>query len=140
MSSQDEFFGSKGYPAVKFTNIGDAFKGVIVGAPDIVTRPNLDKPPVPEDNLVITLDPVGNGEESDLRSLWVRRSKLSSTIREAYTAAGAKGLESGGTLAVLFESVDPPKQPGHNGAKVYKVKYTPPTTSPAVAASDIFDD
>lgn len=140
MAPQDDFFGSKGYPAVKFTDIGDAFKGTITRTPEIVTRPNLDKPPVPEDNLVITLDPVGNGDESDLRSLWVRRSKLSASIREAYTAAGAKGLEPGGVLAVQFESVDPPKQPGHNGAKVYRVKYTPPTSTPAADASSIFDD
>lgn len=140
MTSQNEFFGGKSRPAVKFDNIGDAFKGVIVGSPEIVPRKSLNPPYELEDNLAITLDPVGNGEDADLRTLWVRRSKLSSTIREAYTVAGAKGLEPGGTLAMLFESVDPPKQPGHNGAKVYKVKYTAPAPVSAADASSIFDD
>lgn len=133
--SQSDFFGGASHPAVKFVAVGDAFKGTIVDTPSLVTRPHLTTGE-PEEQLVVNLDD-GTGE---LRTLWVRRSRMSTAIREAYTAAGAKGLETGGVLAIQFSETAAPKTPGHSPAKVYKVKYTAPTSTPAADASSIFDD
>ena len=119
---------------MKFENVGDQFKGTIVETPTLVTRPHLTTGE-PEDQLVVNLDP-GDGE---LRTLWVRRSRMSTAIREAYTAAGVKGLEAGGVLAIQFSETAPPKVPGHSPAKVFRVKYAAPT-APAAQAGDIFED
>lgn len=120
---------------MKFANIGDAFKGTIVDTPSLVTRPHLTTGD-PEQQLVVNLDD-GTGE---LKSLWVRRSRMSTAIREAYTAVGAKGLEVGGVLAIAFVETSPPKTPGHSPAKVFKVQYKAPTSTPAADASSIFDE
>lgn len=133
--SQSDFFGGASHPAVKFSNVGDAFKGTIVDTPSLVTRPHLTTGE-PEQQLVVNLDD-GTGE---LKSLWVRKSRMSTAIREAYTAAGVKGLEAGGILTIAFTETAPPKTPGHSPAKVFKVKYAAPTSTPAADASSIFDD
>ncbi len=138
MTTQEEFFGGKGYPAVKFESIGDAFKGTVVKS-DIVPRKSLNPPHELEDNLAIVLDPTGAGNEDEYRTLWVRRSKLSSAIRDAYTAAGASRLEAGGVLAVKFESTEAPKVQGHSPAKVFRAQYKPPVAS-TVSTGDIFDE
>lgn len=135
MGSQEDFFGGASYPAVKFEKVEDAFRGTIVGTPSVVQRKSLNPPYEMEDQLPINLDD-GSGE---LRTLWVRKSKLSTAIREAYTATGATGLAEGGVLAVQFVSTEPPKVQGHSPAKVFRVKYTAPTAS-AVASADIFGD
>ena len=133
--SQEDFFGGASHPAIKFANVGDAFKGTIVDTPTLVTRPHLTTGE-PEQQLVVNLDD-GSG---DLRSLWVRKSRMSTAIREAYTAAGAKGLEAGGVIAIAFIETTPPKTAGHNPAKVFKVKYVAPTSALVADASSIFDD
>lgn len=133
--SQSDFFGGASHPAVKFESIGAAFKGTIVDTPTLVTRPHLTTGE-PEQQLVVNLDD-GSGE---LRSLWVRKSRMSTAIREAYTEAGAEGLDVGGVLAIAFIETAAPKKPGHSPAKVFRVKYTPPTASVAADASSIFDD
>lgn len=138
MTTQEEFFGGKGYPAVKFENIGDACRGTVVKA-ELVPRKSLNPPYELEDNLAIVLDPSGAGNEDEFRTLWVRRSKLSSAIRDAYQAVGAARLEPGGVLAVKFESTEAPKTVGHSPAKVYRAKYTAPAAS-TVSAGDVFDD
>ena len=126
--------GSK-YPAVKFEKIGDQVVGTIIEEPklkNIKTKFDIEEVPT----LLITLDTVGNGNEGDFRTLFVRDSTfLLSAIGDACGEANVKGVAAGGRLAIKHHDV---KDTGKgNPAKLYEAKYVPPAPA-TTSLDDIF--
>lgn len=136
MSEADDFLAASSrskYPAIKFPNLNDAFKGTIVDTPKVIELPSLNPPHDPEKQLVVNLDP-GDGEP---QTLWVRKGFLAQAIQDAITESGTAGLAVGGELTVQFNGT---KDTGKvQPAKLYRAKYTAPAAS-AVAVGDIFGD
>lgn len=135
MSNQDEFFqGGSSHPAIKCKDVGDVVSGTILEAPVPVEREDLNDASKKVWQLPVNLDV--NGEP---RTLWVPQSQLSTAIKEAYVAAGAKGLAEGGQLSVKLIEQRPPKRPGWNPQNVFKAKYVPPA-APTVSMDDVFEE
>jgi len=58
-------------------------------------------------------------------------------IAEAVKAAGCNSIDEGATLAVQHTGIAKVTVRGHNPAKLYRARYTPPVSS--VSADDLFD-
>lgn len=122
--------GGAGYPAVRFPTKGMTIVGEILAEPRVVITKN-DKGEDVESLVVelaaregTTADTKATGDikPGDNVTLWIKRGFMASAIRDAVSAAGAKGLSEGDLLAVQFvEEVDTGKmQP----AKKYAAKVT----------------
>lgn len=79
---------------------------------------------------------VSEANDDGKRAFYIK-GQMKAETRDAVRAAGARGLEIGGTLAVKWDSNKPSGK--GNPLKVYKVRYSPPgaaaTPAPAKAAA-----
>lgn len=134
--------GGSGYPSMKFKNVGDKVVGRIEGLPRTVEATNLDGEP--ETSLVIDLavtDAVGvcgtAADEQDAAgqshvTVWVKRGAMARAVRDAITAAGASGLEDGGTFALIHTELGEQKKAGWNRPKLYRAEYKSPVAAVSV--------
>lgn len=137
--------GGSGHPSMKFKDVGDHVVGRIEGLPRVVTSTNLDGDE--EESLVIDLAVtkasgvvgMGAGQEADAGeqeyvTVWVKKGAMARALRDAVLAAGADGLEDGGTLALKHHELGEQKKAGWNRPKLYQAEYKPATPSVAVGA------
>lgn len=126
-----------GAPSAKFPTIGTTCKGTVLGAEktqqtDIKGTPKFWDNGDPMYQVVVTLqtderDPAIDDDNGE-RRVFVKGQMLTA-VKGALKAAGASGLEIGGTLAVRYESDGTPK-PGQSAPKQYVAQYQP---APAVS-------
>lgn len=137
--------GGSGYPSMKFKDVGDYVAGKIVGTPRVVDGKNLDGED--EQSLVVDLEvskakgvvSLGDGVEGDAAeqthvSVWCKKGGMARAVRDAISTAGARGLEDGGTFAVVHSELGEQKKVGWNKPKLYTAEYKSPTPAVAVGA------
>jgi hypothetical protein len=137
--------GGSGYPSMKFKDVGDYVAGTIDGTPRVVDGTNLDGEP--ERSLVIDLkvskakgvvslgDGVeGDAAEQDYVSIWLKKGSMARAAQSAITTAGARGLEDGGTFALVHSELGEQKKAGWNKPKLYTAEYKSPTPAVPVGA------
>lgn len=127
--------------SAKFENIGATITGTISTPPEVKQQTDMTTgSPLTWDNgdprmqLVVTLQTTLRDDEDDdgLRKLYVKGSKdpssqsLHAAVAGAVTAAGAKGLEIGGTLTVTYVGDGVAKTRGFNPPKKYQATYKAP--------------
>jgi hypothetical protein len=144
MSKADEFLMGGGVPSAKFPDIGSSVTGVITHIAEPQQQRDFasgtpktwdDGSPMmqlPVHLLTEQRDPEIADDEG-LRAVYIKGGLIKS-VREAVRAAGAKGLEVGGTLTVTYARDGVAKQRGFNPPKEYDVSYA----SPGAAASGDF--
>lgn len=131
----NDLINSGGAPTAKFPTIGTKHVGRIVatkvqqateyGTNTPKTYDNGD--PIMEAVITIATDEHDADIDNDdgTRALYAGGAMLAA-IRAAVRAAGASGLEIGGTLAVLYDSDGTPSKPGYNPPKQYRAQYVAP--------------
>lgn len=157
----NDFLLGGGGASASFEAVGDTVTGTIVSAEIMQQTDILDNKPLtwddgsPKLQLVVRLktaqrDP-DNPDDDGTRAVYVKGSKKAGTrslhdaVASAVRAAGAKSLETGGTLAVTFAGTEPSATKGFNPRKLYTATYAPPdraaqagsflgTTTPTPAA------
>jgi hypothetical protein len=95
--------------------------------------------------VIVTLATDLNEEPGDdgARRIYLKGSKPTTSlgaVKAAVRAAGATGLEIGGTLAVAYTGDGEPTQRGYTAPKQYAAKFTPPAPVTQAAVNDIFAD
>ena len=126
--------------SAKFENVGDTIAGRITSTEvrqqtDLATgQPLTWDNGDPRMQLVVHLatDLRDDDDDDGNRAIYVKGSKapgsksLHDAVRSAVQAAGAKGLETGGTLTVNFVGEEPSKTRGFNPRKLYEATYKAP--------------
>jgi len=136
MTANDLLMGGGGKSAT-FPEIGATVTGRITAEPQVKQQtefgsdtlkffPNGD----PMMQIVVSLqtadrDPA-DAEDDGVRQLYVKGQMLKA-VREAVQQAGAKGLETGGTLTVSYSADGEPSKKGFNAPKLYTARYAKPT-------------
>jgi hypothetical protein len=145
--SAEDFLMGGGTTSASFEQLGDTITGTIDRRPevrqatDIATREPLFWPDgKPREQLVIVLRTnlkSGDPDDDGRRSLYVKGSTVQGSrsihdaIRTAVQAAGASGLEVGGTLSVTWDSTEPSQTRGFNDRKLYSATYKAPSSEAA---------
>ena len=140
MSSTDDFLFGGGSKSAKFDNVGDTISGVIestevkqqtdIGSGAGLTWDNGD----PRMQLVVGIktDQHDDDDDDGKRTIYVKGSKkpgsqsLHDAVAQAVRAAGAKGIEAGGTISVTFVGTEPAATRGFNDRKKYSATYAAP--------------
>lgn len=144
MTTQEDFLNDAdydSYPGLKFDNIGDGVKGVIVGAPRLVELPDDDG--TMRTSLVVNVKvEAGRGnvnlgdrkkrplEVGEMVSVWVSAGGRARAVAKAAKEAGAKGLADGGSFSIKFAGERDTGQ--IQPAKDYESTYEPPARSTEV--------
>lgn len=133
---QQFLMGGESIPSAFTKNdpIGTRRGGQIVERPELRQQTDFDSGALltwddgsPRQHLVVTVqtdlrDPA-NAEDDGRRRFYVK-GNLQKVLREAIRAAGAPGLEVGGTLYVTRVGRDEPKKKGLDGAWLHSAEYT----------------
>jgi hypothetical protein len=140
ISANDLLMGG-GIASAKFPTIGTKVTGRIIREPearqqtdiqtgDPLTFANGD----PRMQIVVQLATderdASIDDDSGERALYIKGNMLNA-VREAVRKAGAKGLEVGGTLTVVYSGDGEAKTRGFNAPKLYTATYTPPSAEAA---------
>lgn len=140
MADANDFLMGGGGASAKFDAIGDTITGTIVST-EVRQQTDIGdgKPLVWDDGsprmqLVVTLatDARDDTDDDGRRNLYVKGSKapgsqsMHDAVRAAVQAAGAKGLEPGGTLTVTYVGDEPSKTRGFSPRKRYQATYAKP--------------
>jgi hypothetical protein len=140
-TTADQFLLGGGGKSAKFDAIGASITGTIASAPEVKQQTSMETgQPLTWDNgdprmqLVVTLQTSLREDEDDdgLRKLYVKGSKdpasqsLHAAVAGAVHAAGAKGLDVGGTLTVTYVADGVAKTRGYNPPKKYTATYKAP--------------
>lgn len=136
----DILLGGGGAPGIKFPTIGTVAKGTVLSfeaqqQTDFATgEPKTWKDGKPMMQVVVTMQTDDRDPEIDdddgQRRLFVR-GQMTKAVGDAIRAAGAKGLEVGGVLAVQYVEDKPSETRGFNPAKCYRAQYQPPAAGAA---------
>jgi hypothetical protein len=143
MTPADFFKGGGGAPSFKFTNPGDTVTGKITdlkvvqqttynpaGGPGEPKKwPSGD--PMLQLNITLqtTLRDPNIEDDDGRRRVYVDGRRIRQAVTDAYTKAGAEGLDVGGTYTQKFTGYDPDSKNPANPAKLYEVTYAPPSAS-----------
>lgn len=154
MTTPDQFLLGGGGKSAKFDTFGDIVTGTITEPPEMrqQTKMGSGEPLTwddgsPKMQLVVTLQTQlrEDADDDGIRKVYVKGSKdpasksLHAAVAAAVVAAGAKGLQVGGTLTVTYTGNGVSKTPGFNPPKQYAAVYAQPTgaeflgTAPAAA-------
>lgn len=160
-STPTDFLLGGGGASARFETIGDTITGTVTNQEvrqqtDIATGdPLVWANGDPRMQLIVTLQTTLRDDDDDdgLRNLYVKGSKkagsksLHDAVAQAVRAAGAKGLEDGGTLTVTYVGDEPSQTRGFNPRKLYTATYKAPDkaaqsgaylgTAPAVPATPV---
>lgn len=126
----DDFGGPEG-DSFKFEEVGDLAKGIVVHAEKIRRKSNF-KPFPMQEVLRIVLDINGDNQvlwpvlNNDLDGGGYA-DRMAKAIGAAIRESGAKSLDSGGTLAVLYNEEI---QTDANPARGFVAEYKPPVAKP----------
>lgn len=147
----DDFLMGGGVASAKFATIGTLVSGRITERPTVEQQRDYTTGDLkfwddgkPQMQLVITLatddrDPA-NPEDDGARRLYVK-GQMKNAVAQAVRASGARGLEVGGVLSVIYSGDGERKNPRFNAPKNFSAEYVPaaaavlnapePTTAPA---------
>ncbi|QJD50470.1 hypothetical protein SEA_CHRIS_68 [Mycobacterium phage Chris] len=138
------FLGGGGPASAKFKTHGDVVAGVIAVEPESRQQTDLDtnepltwKDGSPRMQLVVTLqtdltDPDVEDDDG-MRRLFVK-GEMRKAVQKAVIAAGAKGLDVGGELALTY--IGDGEKKGHlTPPKLYRATYKKPAAGAAPAAA-----
>ena len=155
INEANDFLFSEGSKSFKFEEINDMVRGTIESA-EIKQQTNLEGEPLfwadgaPRKQLVITLQTTLKDDDDDdgLRTIYAKGGKfdlktgsgksMRDAIVEAVRAAGAKQINVGDELAVIYSGVGAVKQRGQNPPKLYEASYK--VAQRAVSNKDLFAD
>jgi hypothetical protein len=130
--SVSDFLLGGGGASAKFTNLGDNVTGTITVTPQLrqQTEYKTKKPKFWDDGqpmmqVVVTLqtslrDPSVENDDGT-RNVYIK-GDMQRAVRDALRAAGAKGLEVGGTLTIVFVGEEPTEG---DPKKLYQATYVP---------------
>lgn len=133
VNANDFLMGGGGAPSAKFSAIGTSYSGRITEQPTVEQQrdfttgnPKFWDDGNPMMQLVVTIqtdqrDPSVE-DDSGKRRLYVK-GQLKSAVQDAVRAAGARGLEVGGTLTVTYTHDGQPKKAGFNPPKMFRAEY-----------------
>ncbi|MGW4028205.1 hypothetical protein ACWEFL_02615 [Streptomyces sp. NPDC004838] len=136
--SADDFLMGGGVTSAKFPAIGNSVSGRITERPTVEQQKDYTTGEAkfwddgsPQMQLVVTLatterDPA-NPDDDGARRLYVK-GQMKTVIAQAVRAAGARGLEVGGTLTVTYVRDGERKNPRFNAPKNFDATYTPAAT------------
>lgn len=137
-SADDFLMGGGGAPTAKFPTPGTTVGGRITERPTVEQQRDIstgDKKFWSDGNpmmqLVVTVQTDERDpqlEEDDGRRRLFVKGQMKNAIADAVRAAGARGLEVGGTLAVTYSHDGTASQRGFNPPKQYTSRYTPAAT------------
>lgn len=122
--------------AARFTTVGDTFSGSVVSVvvyqekefnkqtrrPDGPLKFYPSGDPIMSVAAEIATSLRDDADDDGRRKIYIQGKRMKTAVREAVSAAGAKGLEAGGQLSVTFTGVD-----AQTEARCYSATYTPPT-------------
>jgi hypothetical protein len=138
MDANDLLMGG-GLAAAKFPTIGTTISGRIVRKPEARQQTDIETgEPLtfangdPRMQIVVSLatadrDPAKADDDGE-RALYIKGNMLNA-VRDAVRRAGAKGLEVGGTLTVVYTGDGEKKNRAFNAPKLYAAEYVPPTNA-----------
>jgi len=143
MDANSFLMGGGGAPTAKFPTPGTVVGGRITEQPTVEQQRDIqtgekkfwaDGNPMMQ--LVVTVqtdqrDP--SIEDDDGRRRIFVKGQMKNAVADAVRAAGAKGLEVGGTLHVRYTHDGTPKQRGFSAPKQYAAKYIPAAQSELAA-------
>lgn len=136
--SADDFLMGGGVTSAKFPTIGHTVTGRITERPTVEQQKDYTTGEAkfwddgsPQMQLVVTLatterDPA-NPEDDGARRLYVK-GQMKTAVAQAVRAAGARGLEVGGVLTVVYVRDGERKNPRFNAPKNFDATYTPAAT------------
>lgn len=141
----DDFLLGGGGKSASFPQIGASITGTIAAPPETRQQTDISGNLLTWDNgdprwqLVVPLQTTLKDDPDDdgIRNLYVKGSKdpksqsLHAAVAAAVVAAGAKGLELGGTLTVTYVADGVASTRGFNPPKKYEAKYARPDTTQA---------
>jgi hypothetical protein len=139
-SAADAFLMGGGAASARFDQPGDTVTGTIADPPEVRQQTDIKTgDPVfwpsgdPKMQLLVTLQTTLKDDPDDdgKRRVYVKGKSLTDAVREAVRAAGAKGLEVGGTLTVTYTGDGTASQRGFNPPKLYTAAYKRPDTTQA---------
>lgn len=131
--SADDFLMGGGVPSAKFPAVGHTVSGRITEKPTVEQQRNYEDDKLkfwddgkPMMQLVVTLstnerDPE-NPEDDGTRRLYVK-GYMKNAVAGAVRAAGARGLEVGGTLTVTYSGDGEKKNAKFNAPKLFTAQY-----------------
>ncbi len=137
--SADDFLMGGGVPSAKFPAIGSTVSGRITERPTVEQQRDFTTGDLkfwddgkPQMQLVVTLatnerDPE-NPEDDGTRRLYVK-GQMKNAVASAVRAAGARGLEVGGTLTVTYARDGQKSNPRFNAPKNFDAQYVPAATA-----------
>lgn len=135
----DDFLMGGGIPSAKFPAVGTTVTGRITEKPTVqqqkdytTEQPKFWDDGSPMMQLVVTVatserDPEITDDDGT-RRIYVK-GNLKTAVASAVRAAGARGLEVGGVLAVTYTGDGEKKNPKFNAPKLFSVVYTSATTA-----------
>lgn len=128
-----DFLLGSGGASAKFENLGDTVTGTITVTPELrqqtdfkTKKPKFWDDGEPMMQVVVSLatdqrDPAVEDDDGQ-RNVYIK-GQMQQATRDALKAAGAKGLEPGGTLTVAFIGTEPTD--AGSPKKLYAVSYVP---------------
>lgn len=140
----NDFLMGGGVKSAKFEKIGTVVKGTIVTKPELQQQrdPKDGKPQTWDDGkpkqqvkVVLQTEQRDDAEDDGRRAIYVKANMLKA-VQEAVKAAGAKGLEVGGVLAVKYVKDGEKKNKAFNAPKLYAAKYEAPDPMAVAAAAE----
>jgi hypothetical protein len=148
----ETFLLGGGGKSAKFENVGDSVTGTIASPPEVKQQTKMGTgDPLTWDNgdpkmqLVVALQTTlrEDGDDDGIRNLYVKGSKkpesqsLHAAVAGAVAAAGAKGLDIGGTLTVTYIGNGVSTTVGFNPPKKYQATYKAPDAAEFLGTAQI---
>lgn len=136
--SADDFLMGGSTPSAKFPTIGTTVGGEITTQPTVEQQRDFTTGELkfwddgkPQMQMVVTLataerDPA-NPEDDGTRRLYVK-GQMKNAVAQAVKAAGGRGLEVGGRLAVTYSSDGQKSNPRFNAPKQFTAQYVVAST------------
>jgi hypothetical protein len=143
LQDANDYLMSGGVKSAKFEKPGAKISGVIARKPELQNQRDFDKgtpliwddgQPRQQIKVVLLTDQTDDDDDNGERALYLKGGLLKA-VRAAISAAKAKGLETGGKLAVKY-TADGEKKGKLNPPKLYVAKYEAPDPMAAVAAAE----
>lgn len=141
MSNADDFLMGGGVTSAKFEVPGTTVGGPILRQPEVQQQRDYstgeakfwdDGKPMQQLAVQVQTDQRDPEQPDDdgVRAFYIKGNMLKA-VREAVRKAGAKGLETGGHLAITYTGDGEAKKRGFNPPKLYSATYTPPAAASA---------
>lgn len=146
----DGFLLGGGGKSASFENIGDSITGTVIST-NVADQTDIGSGKVltwddgsPRKQLVVKLQTTLSDDSDDdgVRAVYVKGAKkpgsksLHDAVASAVRKAGAKSLETGGTLTVTHDGTEPAQTRGFSDRKLYSATYAAPNGSAGFLGTD----